>query len=114
MELLAGNPARTEALGRQSCDDVERRGLSAYLASEVVPLTEALIAQGKLDEAEAQALRSEAVVYGSDLDALHGRARARAELHLARHELEAAEAAARTALRWLDEMQFPRCGSRRG
>ena len=28
-------------------------------------------------------------------------------LHLARHELEAAEAAARTALRWLDEMQFP-------
>jgi DNA-binding SARP family transcriptional activator len=107
LELLAGNPARAELIARRSCDDLERRGLSSYLASEVVPFVEALIAQGKLDEAEVQLRRGEAVLVETDLDARHGQARAGAALHLARHEIDEAEAAAHAALRVLDEMQWP-------
>jgi DNA-binding SARP family transcriptional activator len=107
LELLAGNPVRAEAIGRQSTADLERRGLLSYFASDIPYLVEALVELGRLDEAEYELSRGEAVVVGHDWDALHGQARARARLHLARHELELAESSAREALIQVDKMQWP-------
>jgi DNA-binding SARP family transcriptional activator/tetratricopeptide (TPR) repeat protein len=107
LELLADNPTRAEAITRKSCADLERRELYSYLASELPLLAEALIAQGRLDEADAALRRGEPLVVATDLDAKHGQARARAGLELARGDLVAAEAAIEIAIEWVDQMQFP-------
>jgi tetratricopeptide (TPR) repeat protein len=107
MELLAGNPARAEAIARKSCVDLERRGLAAYLSSDLYLLADALIAQGRLDEAGAELDRGAAIVVDSDLDAHAGQSRARAQVQLARGELAAAERSIREAMEWNDRMQWP-------
>jgi ATP/maltotriose-dependent transcriptional regulator MalT len=84
MELVAGNPARAESVGRASCAYLEQRGLTSYLSIDVAYLAEALIAQGKLDEAEAAIARGATLVVPSDIDALYWQARARAGLARAR------------------------------
>jgi tetratricopeptide (TPR) repeat protein len=107
LELLSGNPARAETISRKSCADLERRGLTAYLASELPGLAEALVAEGRLDEADAALQRAEAIVVPTDLDAHHGRTRARARLELARGDLAAAEASVKRSIEWVDQMQWP-------
>jgi DNA-binding SARP family transcriptional activator/tetratricopeptide (TPR) repeat protein len=107
IELLAGNMQRAEALLRTDCDEFERLGQSSYLASKLPYLAEALIGQGRLDEAEAELVRGEAVVVPTDIDAQYGQARTRALLHLARGELELAEAAIDNAIELAGQMQFP-------
>ncbi|MFL5841964.1 MAG: BTAD domain-containing putative transcriptional regulator [Thermoleophilaceae bacterium] len=107
LELLAGNWARAEALARKVCDDDERAGLLAYVASDVVYLAEALTAQSRLDEADEALERGLRVLVPTDTDALHGHARARARIELARGEIDAAEASVRRALEQVDQMQWP-------
>ena len=107
LELAAGNPARAEAVMRLECEDLERRGLTTYLSSSIVYLVEALIAQGRLDEAEAELDRVRPFLVETDIDAYHGQARARAALHLARADHEAAEASVLNALGFVAQMQWP-------
>ncbi|MFL5841215.1 MAG: BTAD domain-containing putative transcriptional regulator [Thermoleophilaceae bacterium] len=107
LELLAGNPTRAEAIMHKSCADLDRRGLYAYLSSELVYLVEALTAQGRLDEADAELERAAAIVTSTDVDAHHGQARARARAQLARGNLQAAEASIRSAIEYVDQMQWP-------
>jgi DNA-binding SARP family transcriptional activator len=107
IELLAGNAARAEANVRRACEELERRGLGAYLTTDLYYLADTLIALGRLDDADAALRRGAALLVETDVDAQHGQARSRARLELARGNLDAAEAAAREALAIADRVQQP-------
>jgi tetratricopeptide (TPR) repeat protein len=98
LELLAGNPQRAEELARVAVADLESQGLVRYLSSEACFLVDALIAQGKLEEAEALLERAKPWAAPDDADALMRQARSRARLEFARGDADRAEAFAREAL----------------
>jgi tetratricopeptide (TPR) repeat protein len=100
LELMAGNWRRAEEYGRANCDDLEAQGLVRYLSSELMFLVDALIPQGKLDEAEALLERAAPYAAEDDLDALFRQARSRARLELARGNVDAALDASRRAVAW--------------
>jgi tetratricopeptide (TPR) repeat protein len=97
LELLAGNMQRAEELARALCAFYRAEGLSAYLSSEQMFLVDALIGQGRLDDAAAELAQAPAAA-SDDVDALFRQARSRAALGLARGDLEAAEEHARAAV----------------
>lgn len=71
----------------------------------IMPLVDARIAQGRLDEAGGWLERAAPWAAPDDLDALFRQARSRARYELARGNLEAAEAAARKAFHLLDDTE---------
>ena len=52
VELLAGDPIRAEAVLRAACEDLERRGDRHSLWGRAAELADALVVQGRVDEAE--------------------------------------------------------------
>lgn len=98
VELLAQNWRRAEELGRELSAYYRDSGLVAYLASEQTFLVDALIAQGRLDEAGELLAEAAPYALADDVDALFRQARSRARLALARGDFEQAEADVRIAL----------------
>jgi tetratricopeptide (TPR) repeat protein len=107
LETLAGNYARAEESARRAVADLERQGLVRYLSSELMLLADALIFQGKLEEAEFHIDRSAPMAAPDDADALLRQARSRGRLEFARGEFAAAERHVRVALTHMEEAQAP-------
>jgi DNA-binding SARP family transcriptional activator len=107
LELMAGNWRRAEEYGRANCDPLEAQGLVRYLSSELMFLVDALTPQGKFEEAEAILERAAPYASPDDLDALFRQARSRARLELARGNADAALAAIRRAIEWVEEGEAP-------
>jgi tetratricopeptide (TPR) repeat protein len=107
IELLAGNVLRAEELARELCDYYWAEGMVAYLSSELMFLVDALIAQGRLDEAAVELGRAGPLAAPDDIDAHFRQARSRARLELARGDLDAAEQSARQAVTRVLEVEAP-------
>jgi ATP/maltotriose-dependent transcriptional regulator MalT len=107
IETLAGNHRRAEDFGRENVAILEEQGLVRYLSSEACFLIDALIAQGKLEEAEALLERARPWAAEDDADALMRQARSRARLEFARGDLEPAESFARQALEHVADAGAP-------
>src|SRR5262249_26592944 len=105
LEMLAGEPARAEAISRKACADLERRGLIAFLASELPMLADTLSAQGRFDEADAGLTEGGAIVVPSAVAPRQGRPRARARVRRGRGVSAAAEGSIRDARGWVREME---------
>jgi len=101
VELLAGNPQRAEEIERPSCAQLDHKGQTAPLASQLTVLVDALIAQGRLEEAEAELERAVAILRPEDVDAIQSQARSRARLQLARADIEGADEAMRIAIEYV-------------
>lgn len=100
VELLAGEPEAAEALLRMSCDRLEQIGELGFLSSSVSPLVEAVLAQGRTEEALelSDRWRPEDLTVPEDVDAQVDWRRVRA-LTLARlGQLDEAERLAREAI----------------
>jgi hypothetical protein len=105
IELLAGNVHRAEEIAAAACSSYRTQGLGAYLASELMFLVDALVPQGRFEEALAGLEEAAAFTVADDIDALFRQARSWAKLELARGDIAAAEAAARTAVRHVQAIQ---------
>jgi tetratricopeptide (TPR) repeat protein len=101
IEMLAGNALRAEEIERPSCAQLEHKGQSAILASELTVLVDALTYQGRFDEAEAELERAAGILRLDDIDAIHRQARSRARLQLARGDVDGAEQAMQTAIEFV-------------
>jgi DNA-binding SARP family transcriptional activator len=100
IELWADDALAAERLARAGCERLERRGLIAYLRSYLVYIVDALIDQGRLEDASAELARAEALHDPEDVDAIQRQARARARIELATGNVDAAERSMRTALEY--------------
>lgn len=107
IETLCHNYRRAEEFGRAGIAVLEEQGLVRYLSSEACFLVDALIPQGKLEEAEALLDRARPWAAEDDADALLRQARSRARLEFARGNADAAEALAREALRYVEDAAAP-------
>jgi ATP/maltotriose-dependent transcriptional regulator MalT len=107
LELHARNPHRAEELARGDCAELESQGMVRYLSSELCFLVDALIAQGRLEEAAVQLERAAPMAAPDDADALQRQARSRARLEFARGDLVAAEGAARESLAHVEQAMAP-------
>jgi tetratricopeptide (TPR) repeat protein len=107
LELDAGNPVRAEEMARASCAALETQGFVRYLSSELMFLVDALIAQGKLDEALIHLERAAPMAAPDDADALLRQARSRALLELARGNVELAIESARVSLAHAENAYAP-------
>jgi DNA-binding SARP family transcriptional activator len=107
VELLAGNWLRAEEYAQLSCDDLAAEGLVRYLSTELCFLIDALIPQGRFDEAEALLERAAPYAAEDDVDALFRQARSRARLELARGNVAAALDASGRAIAWVVDGDAP-------
>lgn len=106
-EYMAGNFRRAEEMARADNVNLEAQGLVRYMSSELTFLVDALIAQGKLDEAAIQLERANPLAAPDDVDALLRQARSRSRLEFAHGDLEAAESFARKALTYVEAAKAP-------
>jgi DNA-binding SARP family transcriptional activator len=107
LERWVGDFQAMEAVARAGCEQLERDGFISYLRSDLVDVVDALIEQGRLDEAAAELARAEAMYNDEDVDAIQRQARARARLEVARGDVQAAERSAEIALEYVYKMDFP-------
>jgi tetratricopeptide (TPR) repeat protein len=100
VELLAGDAAAAEHELRIACEGLERVGELGYLSSVAPLLGEALLAQGRDEEALAlsERLRPERLTVPEDADAQVGWRRVRAKLLARRGDLDEAERLGREAV----------------
>jgi hypothetical protein len=68
IELWAGDFAASERFARAGCEVLEGLGASGYLASLLICVVEALLPQGKLDEASRIMSRAASLLNRSFLD----------------------------------------------
>jgi hypothetical protein len=99
IELWAGDFEASERFARSGCETLTRMGLSGYLCSLLVCIIEAVIPQGKTDEA-SQILSAAAslLTNDQDLDAIERQGRARALIALASGDPATAQRAATIAV----------------
>jgi tetratricopeptide (TPR) repeat protein len=107
LEYMAGNFRRAEELARGSNQTLETQGLVRYMSSELMFLVDALIAQGKLDEAVVQLEKAAPMAAPDDVDAQLRQDRSHARLEVARGNLDAAEKFTRSALTYMEEAMAP-------
>ncbi len=98
VELLAGDPAEAERWLRPAWDVMERMGNWAHIATAAPLLADALLDQGKDDEASERIEAGERGCAPGDVDAEIGLRRARARLLARRGDLAGAERLAREAV----------------
>jgi class 3 adenylate cyclase/tetratricopeptide (TPR) repeat protein len=91
IELLAGEPDAAERELRACCEALERMGDRGHLVTSLPYLTDALLAQGRGQEAVSMIDRGLENVVAEDADAQIGLRRVRARLLAERGELEEAE-----------------------
>ncbi|MGB2875579.1 MAG: adenylate/guanylate cyclase domain-containing protein [Gaiellaceae bacterium] len=99
VELLAGDAAASERVLRPACERLEAVGELGFLASAVPKLADALLAQGRDEEALqlTERWRPERLTVPEDADAHVGWRRVRANLLARRGDFEEAERLAREA-----------------
>ncbi|HZE29735.1 MAG TPA: tetratricopeptide repeat protein, partial [Gaiellaceae bacterium] len=102
LELLAGDPVAAEREAAAACDGLEAAGETGFLSTMASMLAEALYAQGRLDEAEAAALRSREISTSDDFNAQAAWRAAYAKILARRGELEEGERLAREAVEIID------------
>jgi DNA-binding SARP family transcriptional activator len=107
VETYARNWLRAEELARADVADLESHGLARYLSSELMFLVDALIAQGRLEEAAVHLERAAPLAADDDADALFRQARSRARLELARGDIRAADTAIRIAVGHVEQAEAP-------
>jgi class 3 adenylate cyclase/tetratricopeptide (TPR) repeat protein len=106
VELLAGDARAAERELRRGYDYFSRLGERYLLSSVSGLLAEAMVAQGRLEEAEALAHETKEIAAGDDVDAQTLWRLARAKVLAYRGELEEAEALAREALGLLEPTDY--------
>jgi class 3 adenylate cyclase/tetratricopeptide (TPR) repeat protein len=106
--LLAGDAVGAEQVLRPTCERLEHVGELGYLASAVPPLLDALLRQGKDEEALRLSDRwhPERLTVPEDVDAQVGWRAARARLQARRGEREEAERLAREAVELADGTEY--------
>jgi len=98
VELLAGDPVAAELIVREGYDILAELGETGFRSSNAALLADALIAQGRLDEAADAAIDALELAQTDDVDSI-GRARAaQARIAAARGQFDAAKALAREAV----------------
>ncbi len=98
IELLAGDPAAAERIFRRACEALEREGDWGHFASVAPLLAEALVAQGRADEAVEPVETAVRWTLADDTDAQISLLRMRSKLAAHRGSSEDAEAFARQAV----------------
>jgi tetratricopeptide (TPR) repeat protein len=106
VELLAGDAGAAERELRRGYDYLSRIGERYLLSSVAGLLAEAMVAQGRLEEAEALSLEVEEIAADDDVDAQTLWRLARAKVLARRGEVEQAEALAREAVRLLEPTDY--------
>ena len=106
--LLAGDAVGAERVLRPTCEQLDQVGELGYLASAVPPLLDALLRQGKDEEALRLSDRwnPKRLTVSEDVDAQVGWRAARARLQARRGELEEAERVAREAVELADGTEY--------
>ncbi|HEX2433209.1 MAG TPA: BTAD domain-containing putative transcriptional regulator [Gaiellaceae bacterium] len=99
VELLAGQYAVAEAVLRSLCEELERTHDYSHLASRASGLAEAVLQQGRVDEAEEWTKVAETYAAPDDLDAQMMWRPVRARIHARRDNYEKAEVLALDAIR---------------
>src|ERR671923_110892 len=102
VELLAGEPARAEEIARSAFDTLNALGETVNSAVVAAVLAEALVRQGRFDEAEALTETSERTAWPDDLHAQVGWRATRAQAVSGRGDAAGGERLAREALAMLD------------
>src|SRR5919109_413841 len=102
VELLAGEPARAEEIARPALDTLNALAETANSAALGALLAEALVRQGRFDEAVALTETSERAAWPDDLHAQVGWRATRAQALAGRGEAARGEELAREALAMLD------------
>jgi class 3 adenylate cyclase/tetratricopeptide (TPR) repeat protein len=98
IELMAGNPAAAEAFIRSACEALELMGNQGHYVTVAVGLGEALLVQGRLDEAAALIERISDSSIEDDLDPQVGWRRLQGRLLAQRGDLEQGVRMAREAV----------------
>src|SRR3954447_21258633 len=106
VELLAGDAEAAERELRRGYDYLSGIGERYLLSSVAGLLAEAMVAQGRLEEAEALSLEVEEIAADDDVDAQTLWRLARAKVLARRGEVELAEALAREAVRLLEPTDY--------
>jgi ATP/maltotriose-dependent transcriptional regulator MalT len=108
VELLADAPAAAEHDLRLACESLERVGEDGFLASVAPLLVDALIMQGRDEEAFAltERWRPELLTVPEDVDAQVGWRRVRAKLLARRGELDEAERLGREAVTIASDTEY--------
>jgi ATP/maltotriose-dependent transcriptional regulator MalT len=107
VELLAGEPEAAESLLREACDELDRAGDSAWLATLTAVLAEAVYAQGRFPEALALSQTALELATRGDLAAELGWRCARAKALARAGEVAEGETLAREALALLAGTDVP-------
>src|SRR5919201_1432876 len=102
VELLAGEPARAEEIARSAFDTLNALGETSNSAALAAVLAQALVRQGRFDEAEALTETSERTAWPDDLHAQVGWRATRAQAVAGRGDAAGGERLAREALAMLD------------
>ena len=95
IELLAGDPATAERVLRELCDELEHAKDFSQLASRASELAEALVLQGRLEEADEWTRLAERHAAPDDVHAQIRSRPVRARIHALRGALDVAEDLAR-------------------
>jgi ATP/maltotriose-dependent transcriptional regulator MalT len=99
VELVAGDFIASEQHARSGCETFQRLEASGYLSSALNCIIEALIPQGKLDDArQIMSTATSLLNDPHDIDAIERQARARALIELTAGDPAAAERSARLAV----------------
>jgi class 3 adenylate cyclase/tetratricopeptide (TPR) repeat protein len=104
MELQSGDPVNAEAVLRPSADALERAGEKGYRTTVLELLSEALLAQGRGDEAASVALECDAIIAPDDLLATSSLAVLKAKLATRNGTRAQADHAIREALNVLEQL----------
>jgi tetratricopeptide (TPR) repeat protein len=98
VEMLAGDPAAAERVIRWGCEMLEQMGERSWLSTSAAELSEALLALGRVEEAEEWSRKSEEFGASDDISTqIHWR-QTRANILARRGEAELAEQLAREAI----------------
>ncbi|MBA2257047.1 MAG: tetratricopeptide repeat protein [Thermoleophilaceae bacterium] len=108
IELLAGDAAAAERELRPPCEDLERVGELGFLASVAPVLVDAVLAQGRVEEALQLTERwtPERLTVPEDADAQVGWRRVRAKVLASKGEFDEAERLGREAVRIAAETDY--------
>jgi tetratricopeptide (TPR) repeat protein len=98
IELLAGRPEAAEAFSRPACESLERVGSHGHYVTCAVGLAEAILVQGRLDEASVLIERIADWAIADDMDPQIGWRRLKARLLAQRGDFENAESLGREAV----------------
>ncbi len=98
VEAFAGDPVRAERLARPGLDALERIGNHGHWVTVAAIVADAVLAQGRLDEAEALVDRANEWAMKDDIDPQIGWRRIKAKILAKRGEFEDAERLGREAV----------------